>query len=271
MSGSEIKEDVKRYYAAIAEQFGGKSNSSCCTTSCSCHDTDVAQLADDYSSQPGYVPEADLGLGCGIPVDIAGIKQGDTVVDLGSGAGNDVFIARHLVGERGHVIGVDMTEAMIQKANANKQKLGLGNIEFRLGEIEDLPVGSSTADVVISNCVLNLVPSKEKAFAEIFRVLKPGGHFSISDVVLQGELPASIAADVAMYAACVAGALQREDYLSKIRQTGFSSVEVKREKMTPIPQEILARYVHTDQAAQFSIWSITVVGTKEPQDRNGRV
>ncbi len=261
MPGSEIKEDVKRHYAAIAT----KPRITASSCSCGCGPTcgsDEDQVVDDYSKLPGYVPDADLGLGCGIPVDIAGIRTGDTVLDLGSGAGNDVFVARHLVGEEGRVIGVDMTEAMIRKAEANKHKLGYVNVEFRLGEIEDLPVGGSSVDVVLSNCVLNLVPDKVRAFAEIFRVLKPGGHFSISDIVLDGTLPPAIAADVEMYAGCVSGAIQKEEYLSIIRETGFTEVEIKRQRFAPLPDEILAKYGASDGAGNFSIWSITVVGTK---------
>ena len=262
MSSSDIKENVKKHYAGIAIQASGRSASSCCgPTPCGC-DSGNADLTDAYSRLPGYEPDADLGLGCGVPVDLAGIKNGDTVLDLGSGAGNDVFVARHLVGETGRVIGVDMTEEMIRKAESNKSKLGYGNVEFRLGEIENLPVGADTIDVVISNCVLNLVPDKTRAFSEIHRVLKPGGHFSISDIVLSGELPPALASDVAMYAECVAGALQKEDYLAKIRSAGFSGVEVKREQLVPIPEETLEKFGSAAEAARFMVWSITVVGEK---------
>jgi len=262
MSSSDIKENVKKHYAGIAVQPPSPKASSCCgPTPCGC-DSRNADLSDAYSRLPGYVPDADLGLGCGIPVDIAGIKPGDTVLDLGSGGGNDVFVARHLVGETGRVIGVDMTEEMIRKAESNKSKLGYGNVEFRRGEIEDLPVEANTIDVVISNCVLNLVPNKTRAFAEIYRVLKPGGHFSISDIVLTGELPPALAADVAMYAECVAGALQKEDYLARIRAAGFSGVEVQREQRVPMPEETLLKFGTTFEAAHFTVWSITVVGQK---------
>ncbi len=249
MSSSEIKANVKKHYAEIAVQGPSRTASCGCSSTPCCGDTENIQLSEDYAKLPGYVPDADLGLGCGIPVDIAGMKEGDTVLDLGSGAGNDVFVARHIVGSAGRVIGLDMTEEMIRKANTNKAKLGYTNVEFRLGEIEDMPVDRDSVDVVISNCVLNLVPNKDKAFAEIYRVLKPGGHFSISDIVLTGELPPSIAADVALYAECVSGALQKDDYLGKIRQAGFSKVEVKREKLVPIPEETLTQFV-TDRSAR---------------------
>jgi len=266
MSSSDIKETVKERYTQIAEQPRAQNVSSCCGSG-PCSGSEVEIFAENYSKLDGYVPEADLALGCGIPVDVAGIKEGNTVIDLGSGAGNDVFVARRLVGDKGRVIGVDMTEAMIKKAVQNREKLGYTNVEFRLGEIEDLPVGANVADVVVSNCVLNLVPDKGKAFAEILRVLKPGGHFSISDVVLEGELPPSIATDAAMYAGCIAGALQRSDYISTIWAAGFSDVEVKREKRIKLPDDVLAKFLGSDEIRELhesgaAILSITVVANK---------
>jgi SAM-dependent methyltransferase len=266
MDSPEIKQSVKEHYTRIAEQSRSQNASSCCGSG-SCCSTDDALLAEDYAKLDGYVREADLGLGCGIPVDVAGIKEGHTVIDLGSGAGNDVFVARRLVGERGKVIGIDMTEAMIRKAVLNKEKLGYANVEFRLGEIEDLPVRAGIADVVVSNCVLNLVPDKAKAFAEIFRVLKPGGHFSISDVVLEGELPPAVATDAALYAGCIAGALQRSEYIATIWAAGFSDVEVKREKRVTIPERVLASLLDASELAALrasgaAVTSITVVATK---------
>ncbi len=262
MPNADIKENVRKHYAEIALHRSGRVVSSCCgSTPCGCSEPE-SDVSEDYSRLAGYVPEADLGLGCGIPVDIAGISTGDTVLDLGSGAGNDVFVARHLVGEHGRVIGVDMTEEMIRKANANNAKLGFRNVEFRLGEIENLPVDNASIDVVISNCVLNLVPDKEKAFAEIFRVLKPGGHFSISDIVLTGVLPRAAEADVVLYSECVSGALQKDEYLSTIHRAGFTGVTVKREKSVPIPDEVLSAYASPEEAKSVGIWSITVIGTK---------
>lgn len=266
MSSSKIKENVKQRYTQIAEQPRGQNASSCCGSG-PCCEVDSELFAEDYSKLEGYVPDADLALGCGIPVDIAGIETGHTVIDLGSGAGNDVFVARKLVGEKGRVIGVDMTEAMIAKAKGNNKKMGFGNVEFRLGEIEDLPVANDLADVVVSNCVLNLVPDKTKAFAEILRVLKPGGHFSISDVVLTGDLPAAIAADAAMYAGCIAGAEQKEDYLATIKKAGFTKVEVRKEKKIALPDELLAKFLAPADIAAYrtsgaAILSITVTGVK---------
>ena len=174
--------------------------------------------------------EADLGLGCGLPTEYAGIEKGNVVIDLGSGAGNDVFVARALVGDEGKVIGIDFTNEMLIKANTNLQKLGFKNIEFKLGEIESMPLDDNFADVVVSNCVLNLVPDKQKAFNEINRILKPGAHFCVSDIVLKGQLPSELKKSAEMYAGCVAGAVQQELYLDIIKHAGFSNVEVKKPK-----------------------------------------
>jgi len=224
-------------------------------------------MSDDYSKLDGYSKDADLGLGCGLPTEFADLKSGDTVVDLGAGAGNDVFVARSIVGETGKVIGIDFTNEMIDLANENKEKLGFSNVDFRLGEIEDLPVDKESTDVAISNCVLNLVPNKEKAFSEIHRVLKKGGHFCVSDIVLVGNLPQGLKKSAEMYAGCVAGALQRDDYIGIINKTGFKNVEIKKTKTITIPDEILAQYLTEEQLAQYDksgigIFSITVVGEK---------
>ena len=168
----EIKEVVKEKYGQIAGQAKEQNAASCCGAT-SCCTTDVYNImADDYSTLEGYNPDADLGLGCGVPTEFANIKEGDTVIDLGSGAGNDCFVARKLAGPAGKIIGVDFTEEMVNRARLNAEKVGFNNVEFRLGDIEELPISSNVADVVISNCVLNLVPDKKKVFAEIFRVLK---------------------------------------------------------------------------------------------------
>ena len=260
-SAAELKAAVNEKYSEIARTSAAQ----CCQPSCGCSST--GDFSDDYTSVEGYVPEADLTLGCGIPTEVAGIEPGDIVLDLGSGAGNDVFVARRLVGPTGRVIGIDMSEAMIQRAHKNNRKLGFSNVEFRLGEIETLPVESDTIDVVLSNCVLNLVPDKPKAFAEIFRVLKPGGHFSISDVVLKGELPPQLQDAVEMYAGCVSGALQREAYLEVIHDTGFVDVTVCREKSGIIPDATLREYMGAEELSRFrtsgaGILSITVTGRK---------
>ncbi|HMZ48528.1 MAG TPA: arsenite methyltransferase, partial [Flavobacteriales bacterium] len=224
-------------------------------------------MTDDYSKLEGHVDEADLGLGCGLPTQFAGIKPGDTVLDLGSGAGNDCFVARHEAGPDGRVIGVDFTPEMIAKARANAQQLGYANVEFREGDIEQLPLSDAMVDVVVSNCVLNLVPDKKKAFSEIFRVLKPGGHFSISDVVLQGELPDALQHAAEMYAGCVSGAMQESDYLGIIHQLGFGEVTVQKRKAITLPDDILANFLNAGELAAFKasgtgIFSITVSATK---------
>jgi arsenite methyltransferase len=224
-------------------------------------------MSDDYKDLDGYHPEADLGLGCGLPTQFAKIKKGDTVIDLGSGAGNDCFVARSETGEAGKIIGVDFTEAMIAKARMNAEKLNFNNVEFRLGEIESLPVSANVADVVVSNCVLNLVPDKDKAFAEIFRVMKAGGHFSISDIVLQGELPAHLKNVAEMYAGCISGAIGEDNYLQIIKKAGFEKIIVQKKKQIQIPHDILRQYLDEDQLKSYEnsnvgIYSITVYAEK---------
>jgi ubiquinone/menaquinone biosynthesis C-methylase UbiE len=224
-------------------------------------------MKDEYDNHKGYVPEADLKLGCGMPTEYAGIKEGDTVVDLGSGAGNDVFVARALVGEKGNVIGIDFTPEMIAKAERNKTKLGYKNVEFRLGEIESIPLKENTANVVVSNCVLNLVPNKEKAFKEMFRIIKSGGHFCVSDIVIRGNLPDELKKSAEMYAGCVAGAIQQEDYINLLKEVGFVNIEIKKTKTINLPDEVLAQYLSPDKIQELrnskvGIFSITVVGYK---------
>lgn len=262
---NEIKEIVKEKYGSIAREV--KEEKSCCCGGGSKKVVDYTMFSDDYSKLDGYSKEADLGLGCGLPTEFANLKCGDVVVDLGAGAGNDVFVARSIVGDSGKVIGIDMTEEMIDLANKNKEKLGFTNIEFRLGEIDDLPVDENSIDVVISNCVLNLVPDKEKAFSEIHRILKKGGHFCVSDIVLVGNLPEGLKKSAEMYAGCVAGALQKDDYIGIINKTGFKNVEIKKTKTITIPDDILIKYLNEEQLANYNnsgigIFSITVVGNK---------
>lgn len=265
-NAEELKKIVKDKYSEIALQPKEQNEASCCGAT-GCCTVDYAIFAENYTQLEGYNPDADLGLGCGVPTEFARIKAGDTVIDLGSGAGNDCFVARALVGEQGKVIGVDMTEAMIAKARQNAAKLGFTNVEFRQGEIEDLPIAANRADVVISNCVLNLVPNKQQAFAETYRVLKPGGHFSISDVVLVGQLPDDLVQASELYAGCVSGAIQKEAYLDIIRQAGFTNVTVQKEKAIQVPDEILRDYLSEEAIGQFrqsetGIFSITVYGDK---------
>ncbi len=262
----QLKEIVKQKYSEIALQDKETNQSSCCGAGgCS---TEVYNImSDDYTNLNGYNPDADLGLGCGLPTQFAKIKPGDTVIDLGSGAGNDCFVARAETGANGKVIGIDFTPAMIDKARANAEKLGFNNVEFRQGDIEHMPVTANTADVIVSNCVLNLVPNKDGVFKEMFRVLKAGGHFSISDVVLVGALPEALRKDAEMYAGCVAGAIQKEVYLELIAQNGFTNITVQKEKAIVIPDDILSNYLNAEQLASFKngttgIFSITVYAQK---------
>ncbi len=263
---NDLKALVRQKYSEIALQDKDTNAASCCGAGgCS---TEVYNImSDDYSHLPGYNPDADLGLGCGLPTEFAQIKPGDTVIDLGSGAGNDCFIARSLTGATGKVIGIDFTEAMIEKARENADKLGYNNVEFRQGDIENMPVGAGMADVIVSNCVLNLVPNKANVIREIFRVLKPGGHFSISDIVLKGELPVSLRQAAEMYAGCVSGAIQKDAYLSSITEAGFESITVQKEKTIHIPDDILSGYMSTEEIKDFrnsdsGIYSITVFARK---------
>ena len=265
-----LKELVREKYAQIALQDKETNQGSCCGAGgCS---TEVYNImTDDYRGIAGYNSEADLGLGCGLPTQFAKIKEGDVVIDLGSGAGNDAFIARHDTGERGKVIGIDFTPAMIDKARANAEKRGFHNVEFRQGDIERMPVTANTADVIVSNCVLNLVPNKEAVIKEVFRVLKGGGHFSISDIVLQGELPKKIQEAAEMYAGCVSGAIQKDVYLKLIEVQGFQNITVQKDKAIEIPDDILSQYLNAEEISLFrnsgsSIRSITVYAEKPAEN-----
>ena len=261
-----LKTLVKEKYSEIALQDKETNMSSCCGAGgCS---TEVYNImSEDYSTLPGYNADADLGLGCGLPTEFAKIKEGDVVVDLGSGAGNDCFVARKFTGPAGKVIGVDFTPAMIDKARANAEKLGLNNVEFRAGDIENMPITANVADVVVSNCVLNLVPNKNAVIKDIYRVLKPGGHFSISDVVLVGNLPDALKNAAEMYAGCVSGAIQKEVYLELIEHNGFKNITVQKEKPIVIPDDILKNYLNDTEmssfkASQMGIFSVTVYAEK---------
>jgi arsenite methyltransferase len=265
-SAEQLKEIVKQKYSEIALQDKETNQSSCCGSGC-CSDEVYNIMSDDYTELNGYNPDADLGLGCGLPTQFAKIKKGNTVIDLGSGAGNDCFIARAETGEDGKVIGIDFTPAMIDKARTNAEKLGYYNVEFRQGDIENIPVSSNIADVIVSNCVLNLVPDKNAVFKEIFRVLKPGGHFSISDVVLIGALPEALRKDGEMYAGCVSGAIQKDVYLELIRANDFSNITIQKEKPINIPDDILKNYLSEEEIKDFKtgnrgISSITVYAEK---------
>jgi len=262
----ELKDIVRTKYGEIAEQNVEDNAASCCGSGgCS---TEVYNImTDDYSEIKGYQGDADLSLGCGLPTQFAQIKPGHTVIDLGSGAGNDCFVARHETGPTGKVIGIDFTAAMLNKARINADKLGFNNVEFREGDIEAMPVADNLADVVVSNCVLNLVPNKKNVVKDIYRVLKPGGHFSISDIVLVGELPLELKNDAEMYAGCVSGAIQKDAYLGFIADAGFENITLPKQKDILIPDDILSKYFDAEKLEQFKsgstgIFSVTVFAQK---------
>ncbi|MDE3235785.1 MAG: arsenite methyltransferase [Bacteroidota bacterium] len=266
----QIKEMVKQKYSEIALQDKNTNQSSCCGAG-GCSTEVYTIMSDDYKELEGYNPDADLGLGCGLPTQFAKIKKGDVVIDLGSGAGNDCFVARHETGETGKVIGIDFTPAMIEKARYNAEVRGFNNVEFRQGDIEKMPVTANSADVVVSNCVLNLVPNKLNVFKEIYRVLKPGGHFSISDIVLTGSLPEKIKVAAEMYAGCVASAIQKEVYLEFIELAGFKNLTLQKEKAIIIPDDILKNYLTVEELAAYKlmgnvIYSITVYAEKPKEE-----
>jgi SAM-dependent methyltransferase len=260
---TDVKSAVRARYGAIAESAARGSG---CAPAC-CRDDGPDMIGDAYAELEGYLADADLGLGCGVPTRLAGICEGDVVLDLGSGAGVDAFVARRSVGESGRVIGVDMTDAMIARARTNAAGLGYSNVEFRLGEIERLPIEDDTVDVVISNCVLNLVPDKATAFAETLRVLKPGGHFCVSDIVATGNLPPGIRNAAALYVGCVAGAIPEADYAAVIRGAGFGDVRIVERKPIALPDEVLRTHLSDAELAAFrasgvGLLSVTVLGTK---------
>lgn len=265
-TNEEIKEMVKQKYAEIALQNQETNASSCCGSGgCSAEVYNI--MTDDYDHLEGYNPDADLKLGCGLPTEFAKINKGNFVVDLGSGAGNDCFVARAETGETGKVVGIDFTPEMIVKARNNADKLGFNNVEFRLGDIENIPLMSNVADVVVSNCVMNLVPNKPKAFAEVQRILKPTGHFSISDIVLVGDLPEKIKNAAEMYAGCVASAIQMEEYLKIIENSGFKNITLQKKKPIIVPDDILKNYLSEEEIQQYKdsttrIYSITVYAEK---------
>lgn len=268
---NDLKEIVRQKYSEIALQDKETNSSSCCGAGgCS---TEVYNImSEDYNQLEGYNPDADLGLGCGLPTQFARIKKGDVVIDLGSGAGNDAFVARHETGEAGKVIGIDFTPAMIEKARSNAELRGFNNVEFRQGDIEKMPVTSNMADVIVSNCVLNLVPNKDSVIKEIYRVLKPGGHFSISDIVLVGQLPANIKNAAEMYAGCVSGAIQKQVYLELIETNGFINIIIQKEKAIIIPDDILQNYLSESGIASFKnsgtgIFSLTVYAEKPLEEK----
>lgn len=267
MKAEELKLIVRDKYGEIAGENSLATKHSCCGETGCCDGTEYTVFSEDYTGQKGYKPDADLGLGCGMPLEFAGLQEGNKVLDLGSGAGNDCFIAATLVGEKGFVTGIDFTEEMLEKAEKNRLQTGLNNIRFIKGDIEDMPLPGNQFDVVISNCVLNLVPDKKKAFSEIFRVLRPGGHFCISDIVLEGVLPEAVKKSAEMYAGCVSGAIQLSAYLEIIEQQGFNNIRTRKRKEIKIPDDILLKYLNSTEPEdlkkkQAGVLSITVTATK---------
>jgi len=267
MKAEDLKYIVKEKYGEIANQSKIQNESSCCGATGSCSSVDYTIFSESYDKLKGYNPESDLGLGCGIPTQFAGINEGDSVLDLGSGAGNDCLVARAIVGETGKVTGIDFTDAMLAKATANVTKLGYKNVEFVKGDIEEMPLQDNTYDVIVSNCVLNLVPDKEKAFSEMYRLLKPDGHFCVSDVVIKGALPEKLQKDAEMYAGCVSGASDIDDYLEIINHHGFKDIVIHKEKAIIIPENILINYLTKAEIESFTngetgIFSITVSAKK---------
>ena len=263
-----VRTTVRERYAAIARDAA----SCCAPASCGCDGPAMVPdglnvIGDAYAGVEGRLAEADLNLGCGVPTRHAGLQPGETVLDLGSGAGNDVFIARREVGEAGRVLGVDMTPEMIARARSNAAKLGYDNVEFRLGEIEHLPVEAGSVDVLISNCVLNLLPDKAPAFYEMARVLRPGGRFCVSDIVATGELPEPVRGAAGLYVGCVAGALPETEYLALIEAAGFAAVRIVEARPIALPDEALAPHMDAPAIAVFrnsgvTLKSVTVLGTK---------
>jgi len=267
MKADDLKYIVKEKYGQIASQSKIQNETSCCGATGSCSTVDYTIFSESYDKLKGYNAEADLGLGCGIPTQFASIKEGDSVLDLGSGAGNDCFVARAIVGETGHVTGIDFTEAMLEKAKRNALKLGFINVEFVQGDIEEMPLPDNRFDVIVSNCVLNLVPDKDKAFSEMYRVLKPTGSFCVSDVVIKGDLPEKLRKDAEMYAGCVSGAIEMDEYLDIINKQGFKNVTVHKQKEISIPEEVLINYLSIQEILNFKngetgIFSITVSAAK---------
>lgn len=258
MNADTLRATVRDKYAAVAR---GEVLSCCGPTD---EATEINMIGDAYDGAEGYVADADLGLGCGLPVEHAGLAPGQTVLDLGSGAGLDAFIARREVGESGRVIGLDFTPEMVEKARANADRLGFGNVTFVEGDIEAIPLDDASVDVIVSNCVLNLVPDKARAFAEMARVMRPGGHFCVSDVVTRGDLPEAVRQSAELYAGCVAGAMDEAAYLDLLRSAGFERVEVVKARPIELPASLLP------DAAEAPLWSITVRGARPtPADSLG--
>jgi arsenite methyltransferase len=272
MNQKNIKEIVNQKYSLIARKSADSvDKTSCCEPLSCCSDPDYTVFSESYEKLEGYSPEADLGLGCGIPTEFAGIKTGDHVLDLGSGAGNDCFVARSLTGKTGRVTGLDFSDDMLARANKNVERLGFTNVDFVKGDIEQMPFPDGQFDVIVSNCVLNLVPDKPAAFSEMLRVLKPGGHFCVSDVVVEGEMTERLRVNAEMYAGCVSGALRFDDYLETISGSGFMDIRVYKKRKLEIPEDILHKVLDERELLDYKsgvsgLYSVTVGASKPSFD-----
>lgn len=261
----DYKNGLRQRFTEIVYQSEEFAEEECgCGSGCGCQ---TSSETDAYTNEPGYHPYADLGLGTGMPTRHAGIKEGDTVVDLGSGAGIDCFLARELAGITGKVIGVDMTEKMVEKARKNSETAGYNNVEFRLGEIENLPVSDKTAQVVIGNGVMSLTPDKEKAFSEVYRILKHHGQLCISDIMVRGNMPKEMRMEADLFMGCLAGSLQVGEYLKMLEKAGFEEISVKDEKKLELPDAMLHYYLPPDEALEYregslGVYSITLSAEK---------
>lgn len=259
---NDLKEKVQEKYTAIA-----KGEQDCCIDTGCCGDGNSNIMAENYEDLEGYEKDADLNLGCGLPTEHANIQPNQVVLDLGSGAGNDCFIARNIVGEDGFVYGLDFTPEMNELAQKNQQKLGFGNMKFVQGDIEAMPFDDELTDVIVSNCVMNLVPDKRKAYNEVYRVLKTGGHFCISDIVYNGEMPEGFLQQAELYAGCVTGASEKVEYLNIIKESGFKDIELKKERIIDLPDELLNQYLTNEQVEDYKskvkgLLSVTVYAVK---------
>jgi arsenite methyltransferase len=265
-SADALKSTVRAKYAALATD-----DDSCCGASEGGETGLDVDMSEDYAD--AIATDADLDLGCGRPTDHADLQPGERVLDLGSGAGMDAFVARRDVGPEGHIHGVDLAEEMVEKARANADTMGYDNVTFEVGDIEDLPVERSAFDVILSNCVLNLVPDKRAAFAQMHRALRPGGRFSVSDIVHDGTLPSGLREAAELHVGCVAGAMERDAYLGRLREVGFTDVRVATEKAISLPDELLIEHLDDDQVADFrasnaALQSVTVVGRRPDPDKS---
>lgn len=261
---SDLKDTIQKKYANIANGSNTEYGAACCNSESG--DNTYSNISEDYSPLKGYNKEADLGLGCGLPTEFAKIKEGDVVVDLGCGAGNDCFIARNETGEQGLVIGLDFVDEMLELAKANALKLGYNNVKFIKGDIENIPIESNLVDVVVSNCVLNLVPNKTKAYSEMHRILKTGAHFSISDIVTDGQIDPLMQKELEAYVGCDAGAINVTKYLKIVQDAGFEEISIQKKKALKFPKEILEKYLNEsyicDVNTNMGVYSITLYGVK---------